>query len=169
MRLILVRHADAAPAAPGQDDAARPLTPLGHEQAAALRDALRQVGVVPDAVLTSPAVRAAETAAPLAELLAAGRGVLVTDRLSVDQLRPKKMSREVMDLGAETVVLVGHMPDIGIYAGWLIGSKEDMLGFDRAGAACFTVPADDVGKGAGALDWFVNADWCRLAATTTSP
>lgn len=168
MRLILVRHAEAAPATPDQDDEARPLTPLGREQAAALRDALRRVGVAPDAILTSPAVRTVDTAAALADLLPAGQEVTVNDRLAPDQLRPKKLSREVMELvGAETVVVVGHMPDIGVYAGWLIGSKEDMLAFDRAGAACFTVPADDVGKGAGSLDWFVDSDWCRLAAATS--
>jgi 2,3-bisphosphoglycerate-dependent phosphoglycerate mutase len=69
MELVLVRHAlpvrvdatpDGSPADPG-------LAELGHRQAARLVDALSQFDV--DALYTSPATRARETAAPLADKL----------------------------------------------------------------------------------------------------
>lgn len=80
MELVLVRHAlpvridathDGAPADPGLDD-------LGREQAARVVDALTGQGVT--AVYSSPARRARETAAPLAEHL--GLPVSVLDGLA---------------------------------------------------------------------------------------
>src|SRR5439155_4236406 len=59
MRLYLVRHAEAAPGTP---DELRTLTPEGREQARQLGERLRGEGVVADAVLCSPLLRARETA-----------------------------------------------------------------------------------------------------------
>ena len=62
MQLVIVRHAEAAPGAP---DALRPLTPTGHKHAEALGAELREQGIEPDAVVSSPLVRARETAEDL--------------------------------------------------------------------------------------------------------
>ena len=60
MRLYLVRHAKAAP---GDPDELRSLTPEGREQARLLAE--RLAAERPDAVVTSPLLRARETAAAL--------------------------------------------------------------------------------------------------------
>src|SRR6185295_16151718 len=75
VRLILVRHAKAAPGSP---DASRPLTPAGHEAAALLAIEIRDLG--PDAVISSPLLRARETAGPIAE--AAGVELELDPRLA---------------------------------------------------------------------------------------
>src|SRR5262249_57698744 len=62
MKVMPVRHAEAAP---GDPDELRTLTPAGHEQARRLGERLRADGLEPDAVLTSPLLRARETAADL--------------------------------------------------------------------------------------------------------
>jgi ABC-type glutathione transport system ATPase component len=62
MKVVLVRHAEAAP---GDPDELRALTPAGHEQARRLGEQLRAEGIRPDAVLTSPLLRARETGADL--------------------------------------------------------------------------------------------------------
>jgi phosphohistidine phosphatase SixA len=62
VKLVLIRHAESAP---GDPDELRTLTPDGHEQARLLGERLRADGVEPDAVLTSPLLRARETAAEL--------------------------------------------------------------------------------------------------------
>ena len=102
MRLIVVRHAKAAP---GEPDSSRPLTPAGREKAAALGEELRAAH--PDAVISSPLLRARETAAPIAE--AAGVEVTVDERLApgatVDDVQAAVAGR------GETVVVVGHAPD----------------------------------------------------------
>src|SRR5712691_11392737 len=102
MRLILVRHAKAAP---GKPDELRPLTPDGREDALALGERLRSAR--PDAVISSPLLRARETAAPIAA--AAGVELRTDERLApgatVDDVRAAVAGQ------GETVVVVGHVPD----------------------------------------------------------
>src|SRR5215212_3216187 len=102
MRVILVRHAEAAP---GQPDAQRPLTAAGRDTAHAL--GARLAHLRPRAVLSSPLKRARETATPIAE--AAGVELEVDHRLApgagVDDVRAAIAGRE------EPVVVVGHQPD----------------------------------------------------------
>ena len=102
MHLILVRHAKAAP---GDPDEVRPLTQEGRDRARELAELL--AARRPDAVVSSPLLRARETAEPIAS--AAGVELHVDDRLApgatVDDLRA------VVDGRGETVVAVGHVPD----------------------------------------------------------
>ena len=103
MRLLIIRHAEAAP---GEPDELRKLTHDGREHARALGKRLRESGYAPDAVLTSPLVRARETAAALA------LGEPEID----ERLAPGASPEDVRDaaLGrGETVVVVGHQPDCG--------------------------------------------------------
>src|SRR5262249_17651312 len=67
MRLFLVRHAEAAP---GEPDDLRPLTPAGRD--AAREGAARLAAERPDAVLSSPLLRARQTAAAYAAAPAGG-------------------------------------------------------------------------------------------------
>jgi phosphohistidine phosphatase len=68
VRVYLVRHAEAAP---GSRDELRPLTPGGRAAARELGTRLAADRVRPDAVLSSPLLRARQTAAELARALAA--------------------------------------------------------------------------------------------------
>src|SRR3989338_8240474 len=69
MRLYLIRHAEAVPhGAPGYpQDAQRPLTHEGRAQALAAGEALKRLQVAPDVLLTSPYVRAVQTAEQVAK------------------------------------------------------------------------------------------------------
>ena len=114
MRLVLIRHAEAAP---GEPDELRALTPEGHEQARRLGDRLRADGIKPDAVLSSPLLRARETAADL------GFG----NPEPRDELGPGTTVAEVRATVAgkgETVVVVGHQPDCSEIAAALSGGPE---------------------------------------------
>jgi phosphohistidine phosphatase len=122
MRLVLVRHAEAAPGTP---DELRTLTPEGHEQARRLGEQLRADGIEPDAVLSSPLLRARESASDL------GFG----PSEALDELAPgataESVRAAVADRG-ETVVVVGHQPDCGQIAAALSGGAEPA--FPPAGA-----------------------------------
>ena len=114
MKVVLVRHAEAAP---GDPDELRALTPTGHEQARLLGERLRSDGVKPDAVLTSPLLRARETAAGL------GFG----EPEAVDALAPGADADDVRAAVAgrgHTVVVVGHQPDCGRITAALRGGAE---------------------------------------------
>jgi phosphohistidine phosphatase len=102
VRLFLVRHAEAAP---GEPDDLRPLTAAGRDTARRLGAAL--AAEHPEAVLSSPLLRARETAAAIAD--AAGLEAVPDERLApgatADDLRGAAGGR------GETVVAVGHQPD----------------------------------------------------------
>ena len=102
MRLILVRHAEAAP---GEPDDLRPLTAAGREAARALGTQLAPEQ--PEAVVSSPLLRARETAAAIGE--AAGVEVEPDERLApgatADDVRGVVAGRGAV------VVAVGHQPD----------------------------------------------------------
>jgi len=122
MRLVLVRHAEAAP---GDPDELRALTSCGQEQARALGERLRADGLEPDVVLSSPLLRARETAAAL------GFGAPET----VDGLAPGATADYVKAAIAqrgETVVVVGHQPDCSLVTAELRGGAEPA--FPPAGA-----------------------------------
>jgi phosphohistidine phosphatase len=101
MRVLIVRHAEAAP---GQPDELRPLTAEGEKRAGALGDRLRRSGFAPQAVVTSPRLRAVQTATAL------GFGEPEVD----DRLAPGATPSDMWDAAAghgEPVILVGHEPD----------------------------------------------------------
>jgi phosphohistidine phosphatase len=106
VHLIVVRHAHADP---GDPDELRPLSACGREQAQALAERLA-ADAGPVLVVSSPLLRARETAAPIAR--AAGAELRVDERLSPgagldDVLAAAK--------GADgPVVAVGHQPDCSL-------------------------------------------------------
>ena len=117
MQLYVVRHAEAAD---GEPDELRPLTADGRRAARELGERLASEGIRPDAVLTSPLLRARETGAELAR--PAGLEAEADERLA-----PGATADDVMAAAGgrgETVVVVGHQPDCGRIAAALTGGEE---------------------------------------------
>jgi phosphohistidine phosphatase len=116
MRLFLVRHAEAAP---GEPDELRPLTPAGREVA---RDLGERLATEPlDAVVSSPLLRARETAEQIAR--AAGLTAEADERLA-----PGATAEDVKAVVAgrgETVVAIGHQPDCSAILLALSGRELD--------------------------------------------
>jgi phosphohistidine phosphatase len=122
--LWLLRHGDAADGSP---DAERPLTEKGREQSRAAGAALHALGVTPSACLTSPKLRAADTARLACEQL----GV-------VPQHEPKLAGGPVHaeELAAglgDDVLLVGHDPDFSMAVHDLTGAQVRMAKGGLAG------------------------------------
>jgi phosphohistidine phosphatase len=115
--LWLLRHGDAADGSP---DAERPLTKKGEKQARNAGRALAKLGVKMDACLTSPKVRATETAR------------LACEPLGVEpQLEPKlaggPFDAEALAAGlGDNVLLVGHDPDFSMAVHDLTGAQVRM-------------------------------------------
>ncbi len=110
IELHLLRHADAGdPMAWKGLDADRPLSGKGEKQAERLGRFLKDVGFRPDAIITSPNVRAAQTADIVARHLAIP--VTTDDRLAgaIDLAGVEAILRHAGD--PTRPVLVGHDPD----------------------------------------------------------
>jgi phosphohistidine phosphatase len=114
VRLYLVRHAKAAP---GEPDELRELTPAGEERAREVGMKLAADGVRPDVILTSPLVRARQTADELGRAL--GTPVEVDERLAPGATAAGV--REAVAGRGEVVMTVGHQPDCGVIAAELTG------------------------------------------------
>jgi phosphohistidine phosphatase len=112
----LLRHAEAEDGSP---DEARPLTKKGEEQARAAGRALQALGVKFDLCLTSPRVRAEQTAKLACEPL----GV----EISVDErLNGGPFDAEELAAGLDEVLLVGHDPDFSMAVHDLTGAQVRM-------------------------------------------
>lgn len=111
----LLRHADAADGSP---DAERPLTDKGREQARAAGVALQTLGVKLDACLTSPKLRAHETA-ELTCTEVGGVEPQIEARLAGGPFDAYDL---IAGLGEE-VLLVGHDPDFSMAVHTLTGAQ----------------------------------------------
>ncbi len=115
--LWLLRHGDAADGSP---DAERPLTKKGERQSRAAGLALKELGVELSACLTSPKVRAADSAR------------LACEALGIEPKLEPKLSGGPFDGEAlaaglgEHVLLVGHDPDFSMAVHALTGAQVRM-------------------------------------------
>jgi phosphohistidine phosphatase len=132
VRLYIVRHAEAAQ---GDPDELRPLTPIGREQARDLGKHLAADGVRPDVILSSPLLRARETADEIAR--ATGAPVEPAEQLApgatADGVRTAIAGR------GERVLIVGHQPDCGQITADLGGDPGG--GFPPAGIRAVELPS----------------------------
>ncbi len=138
MQLYLIRHAiavDSTASAPTVDGE-RALTEVGAKKMRKQAGALQQMGVAFDVVLTSPLIRARQTAEIVCDVL----GCL--DRVKrCDALAPGCVIEEIVDAlrpyeSMSSVALVGHNPDFEELASVLIGARTDAAIQFKKGGIC---------------------------------
>ena len=153
--LYLLRHADAGdPATWVGEDADRPLSKKGRKQSRRLGSHLDALGLEVTAILTSPKVRAADTARLVGKAL--GVKPATEDRLR-DGFDPAALAQVLGWLGpsASSVMLVGHDPDFSSLASWLTDAPVAL----RKGAlARIDLPNRNAIAGSGALRWLLPPD-----------
>jgi phosphohistidine phosphatase len=163
VQIYLVRHGIAAERGPAwPDDTKRPLTSRGIDRLRRQVAGLATLDVTIDLVLTSPLVRARQTAETLAAGLPSRPPINVLPSLAPGSAYATfldELSRAARGTG---VACVGHEPEIGAFAGRLIGARRP-LEF-RKGAVCrIDVEAVPV-SAPGRLRWFLTPRILRRAA-----
>jgi len=141
MNLFFLRHGIAGDRADWKgDDSLRPLTSKGRSQLVLTAKVMASLGIEFDAVLTSPLVRARETA----EIVAARLGA--THRLREEpRLEPgfdvTRLSDVLAGRGRDrTLLLVGHEPDFSHTISALVGGGN--LEMKKGGLARVTLTSD---------------------------
>jgi phosphohistidine phosphatase len=119
VRIYLVRHGDAVPEEDAGSDRDRWLSSRGREAARVLGRLLREQGISPDAILSSPLPRAVQTAELLAQSLDY-LDTIATRRCFEPSAQPRVGANEVMARGA-SVIVVGHEPSISGLGAHLMG------------------------------------------------
>ncbi|MBA2254128.1 MAG: histidine phosphatase family protein [Chloroflexi bacterium] len=156
VELYLLRHAHAGdPAAWRGPDEDRPLSVKGRKQSKRLGTFLADGGFRPDAILSSPKLRAVQTAKVVARELRAK--VHTNARLASDV--SLEMLERVLDEapGAQRVVVVGHDPDFSDLLSLLSGTVLEL-----AKGALARIDIDrPLRPGRGELRWLVPPDALR--------
>lgn len=163
VRIYLVRHAIAAERGRDwPDDSKRPLIRKGVDR---MREAVRglaELDVRVDVVLTSPFVRAVQTAQIVADGLTPRPAIVETSSLTPDEA-PTSILRALEPYRrTKAVALVGHEPGIGRLAGWLLSAAEP-IEFKKGGVCCIesaSLPPD----GRGRLIWHATPAMLRALA-----
>jgi phosphohistidine phosphatase len=152
MELYFLRHGKAQELGDAgvTDDFGRALTEKGIAEMEAEAKAMDRIGIPLDVILTSPLVRAKETAAIVARRLGLKDQLFETELLtpgcSVSRLQ--KLIAEYPK--AETVMLVGHEPDLSTIVGELIGgARIEMKKGGFAAVICNRL----LTRGCGTLKW----------------
>lgn len=122
MRLYLMRHADAgeADARRWPDDGRRPLSEVGHREHAVVAAALRRMGVRFDRLLTSPLVRARQTADITAAAYGGAPAPQETAALGERASLPDLLAALAALAPEAGVVCVGHEPFLSRTAAALV-------------------------------------------------
>jgi phosphohistidine phosphatase len=150
VELYLLRHAHAGDASKWTaDDASRPLTDKGRRQAEMLGAHLARVALVPDAIVSSPKVRALETA----QIVGAALGVEVTvDKLLGGRLDLDALDTIVVYTGGRRVVVVGHDPDSSEICAELTGARLMPM---KKGSLARIDCGMPLRRGGGVLRWLI--------------
>jgi len=155
-QLLLLRHAEAEPAAAGVSDSDRVLTERGRRQALSAADAIAAAGLEVDEALVSPAQRTRETASIVIRRL--GLGIPITHIATLYLAAPDVMLQALRACRAQarTVLLIAHNPGLSALAHELAGGTQALV-LRTAGLCHLTLPQqnwEEIGA--------VNASACEI-------
>ena len=154
MKLYLVRHAIAEAGIPNhEDDSLRPLTEKGREKMKKIANTLKTLDVEPDLIVSSPYLRASQTASILAKIFKYKEVIAYSDSL-VPMSEPNDMIGEINEkYSVDELMLVGHEPNLSSLASYLLNGGF-FINLKKGGVICLSV--DDLQNGRKAvLEWLI--------------
>jgi phosphohistidine phosphatase len=150
-QVYLLRHAIAVErgsAVYPNDD--RPLTDEGIKKMKTVAKGISCIVDSFEVILTSPLKRAFQTAQITASAVGCAKNIRVVDDL-LPGATPEKIFRLIAEYKSRgRVLLVGHEPDLGFFASYLLGAKESVVEFKK-GALCRIDVSFVKGRGQGVL------------------
>jgi len=166
MELYLIRHGIAADREGYTNDQERPLTDIGLKKTRKVAKQLYERGLRFPLILTSPLVRARETALILRD---AGLGSQVEEFAT---LAPEGDFQEWVNWfeqqwsqtnGEGSLALVGHQPDLGKWAQTLVwGQAQEKLILKKAGVIGLKIPQSGKIVGQSELFLLISPKWLLL-------
>lgn len=125
---------------PAEDDAdsddLRELTPKGRDRVRSVARELVRLEELPRLILTSPLVRAEQTAGIVGTVTSPADGIEVRHELSMGQAA-MDLVKELISSGKSHTMLVGHQPDLSNLVHALTHTAVDM---EKAMVVAITVP-----------------------------
>ncbi len=167
-QIIIVRHAIAENPKEafirGKSDAVRYLSIEGIEKLEQATEGLIKILPQIDLIATSPLLRAVETADILFKHLKAKD--IITTKLLKPGINKKELISWIQKQTAETVLIVGHEPDLGKLASWLLcGKAITAFKIKKAGAMLIKTNGTLKPKSC-TLKWFLTPKQLRILGAT---
>ena len=156
MEIYLLRHGIAEDRAPSGGDAARRLTEEGRQKLRRVLERAHGAKVQPSLILTSPLVRAVQTAEMAAKILGYS-GALMQTKALAPEASPEEVWSEIRGhRDEEAVLLAGHEPLFSAATAYLLGCPTLQFDFKKGGLA--RIDMDQVsGEPRGVLQWVLTA------------
>lgn len=160
MNLYIVRHAIAEqPGTPGyEDDSQRPLTDQGRKKMRRIAKGLKEMEKPIDLILTSPYLRATQTAEILAKTLDLGKDKVVqTDHLTPTGY-PDGLIQDINEnySNVENIALIGHEPYLSGLVSMLVAGDPDVsLNLKKGGVCSLSIDKLVYGRCAN-LNWLLS-------------
>lgn len=145
MNLYIIRHAIAVDEATSdyESDSERPLTDKGRKKMRQIARALRNIGVEFDLILSSPYLRACETAEILADVFKMKKKIVFSDNL-IPLGNPELLIGEINEkYSVDSLALVGHEPHLSTLISMLVAENAKMDITLKKGGVCY-LSADDL-------------------------
>jgi phosphohistidine phosphatase len=163
MDCVLLRHGIAVERDEWEGpDADRPLTEKGKRRVREVAAGLSRLDVQPTHVLSSPLIRAIETAKIAHSSLRVRSAVHILDELLPDAL-PDRLLSILRDLPPESCVLcVGHEPQLGMAASVLLSGRTTASFPLKKAGACLIELSIPTKPGRGVLRWWLPPDQLRV-------
>lgn len=125
-KLYIIRHAKSSWKNPTLDDFERPLSKRGKKDAPFMAKILQQKGVMPDIIISSPALRAKTTAELIAKELNFKKQITYNSKLyeaDTDNIFDTILT---IDESCNIVFLIGHNPGFNMFVETLVNFKKNI-------------------------------------------
>ena len=163
MILYIVRHGIALdrtdPKCP--PEAESPLTAKGLRKTRLAALGVRALGAEPGIMITSPYLRAAQTAEIFAEALGLSPEKIRTSEALKPAANPADAVKEISSLKIKETMCFGHAPQVDLMIAHLAGARSPFTELKKAGVACFE---DAAPHGKWRLRWLLSANILRELA-----
>ena len=146
------------------DDSKRPLVPEGKKKLQEIMRGLMRLGFDVDWIVTSPLLRALETAKMVAEGLGSQCPLDVTDDLRPGAVAESLIAYLAKHPGRKRVLVIGHEPDLSELAGRLIGAGRRAHLALKKGGCCLITFDEFPPKSPGKLIWWLTPRVMRKLA-----
>lgn len=162
MNIYILRHAIAVPrGTAGYDDDDRPLTKEGiikmKKNAVGMAKIIDDIGLI----ISSPLIRAVETARIAANELKYNKEIIITEYLIPGNKLQDLYNFLDQYKNVKSIMLVGHEPHLSYLASNLIGRDESVIEFKKGGL-CLIQKKDISSVKPGILIWSVTPKQLRL-------
>lgn len=137
MELILLRHGKAEDTNIG-GDFTRELLEKGREQSRRAARVLKTAGVLPDIVLTSPLIRARQTAEEFCQA-AVIPGAVIQGWLACGMSPDVALGELAAFRDFKRVAIVGHEPDFSQLISWVLGTAGGGIVVKKGSLTCLTL------------------------------